>query len=90
MQHCYDLTIPDGHAFVANGLVSHNTSFLLTLALNAARIGNARVAIFSMEMSNEQLVQRYDRHRNRISSQNLRLGRSATRSGRASWKRSTR
>ncbi len=50
------------------------TSFLLTLALNAARIGNARVAIFSMEMSNEQLVQRMIATETGISSQNLRLG----------------
>ena len=50
------------------------TSFLLTLALNAARFGNARVAIFSMEMSNEQLVQRMIATETGISSHNLRLG----------------
>ncbi len=33
------------------------TSWLLSAALNAARAG-ARTAIFSMEMSNEQIVQR--------------------------------
>lgn len=57
LQHCYDLTVPDGHAFVANGIVSHNTSFLLTVALNIARMG-ARVALFTMEMGVEQMVQR--------------------------------
>jgi replicative DNA helicase len=50
------------------------TSFLLTLALNAARQGSARVAIFSMEMSNEQLVQRMIATETGISSHNLRLG----------------
>ncbi|MBN1965157.1 MAG: replicative DNA helicase, partial [Anaerolineae bacterium] len=51
------------------------TSWLLTLALNAARTGKARVAIFSMEMSNEQLVQRMLSSETGISSQALRLGR---------------
>jgi replicative DNA helicase len=57
LQHCYDLTVPDGHAFVANGIVSHNTSFLLSVALNAAKLG-ARVAIFTMEMGHEQITAR--------------------------------
>ncbi len=50
------------------------TSFVLTLALNAARQGGARIAIFSMEMSNEQLVQRLIASETGISSQDLRLG----------------
>lgn len=57
LQHCYDLTVPDGHTFVANGIVSHNTSFLLTVALNIARL-DGRVALFTMEMGVEQMVQR--------------------------------
>ena len=51
------------------------TSMLLTLALNAARQGKARIAIFSMEMSNEQLVQRMMAMETGISSQDLRMGR---------------
>ncbi|GAB4572185.1 MAG: replicative DNA helicase [Anaerolineae bacterium] len=51
------------------------TSFMLSLAMNAARKGRARIAIFSMEMSNEQLVQRMISTETGISSQNLRLGR---------------
>ncbi len=58
LQHCYDLTVPEGHAFVSNGIVSHNTSWLLTVALNAARRG-ARVALFTMEMGVEQMIQRF-------------------------------
>ncbi len=50
------------------------TSMLLTLALNAARQGDARIAIFSMEMSNEQLVQRLIASETGISAQDLRLG----------------
>ncbi|MFN8375633.1 MAG: replicative DNA helicase [Anaerolineae bacterium] len=73
MQHCYDLTVPDGHAFVANGIVSHNTSFLLSVVLNAARAG-ARTAIFTMEMSAEQIVQRIISMETGINMQKLRLG----------------
>ncbi len=49
------------------------TSWLLTVALNAARRG-ARVVIFSMEMSNEQLVQRLIAAETGISTRKLRLG----------------
>jgi len=49
------------------------TSWLLSVALNAAR-ARARVAIFSMEMSNEQIVQRLVSSETGISTQNLRLG----------------
>jgi replicative DNA helicase len=49
------------------------TSWLLSAALNAARAG-ARVAIFSMEMSNEQIVQRLVSSETGISTHHLRLG----------------
>lgn len=73
LKHCYDLTIPDGHAFVSNGIVSHNTSFLLSVALNAAKLG-ARIAIFTMEMGNEQIVQRFVSMETGINTQRLRTG----------------
>lgn len=72
IQHCYDLTVPEGQAFVANGIVSHNTSFLLSAAANAARMG-ARVAIFSMEMGADQIVQRLISMETGINMQKLRL-----------------
>lgn len=73
LQHCYDLTVPDGHAFVANGIVSHNTSFLLSVVLNAARF-DKRIAIFTMEMGIEQIVQRMISMETGINMQRLRLG----------------
>ncbi len=73
VQHCYDLTIPDGQSFVANGIVNHNTSFMLSAAVNMARLG-ARIAVFSMEMGVEQLVQRMVSMEAAINSQNLRTG----------------
>jgi replicative DNA helicase len=72
-QHCYDLTVPEGQAFIANGIVCHNTSFMLSAAVNMARLG-ARIAIFSMEMGVEQIVQRLVSMEAAINSQNLRTG----------------
>lgn len=50
------------------------TSFLLTVALNAAWRGK-RVAIFTMEMGVDQILQRLVAMESRINVQNLRLGR---------------
>ncbi|NOZ70862.1 MAG: replicative DNA helicase [Chloroflexi bacterium] len=51
------------------------TSLALTVALNAAKNHNMRVAVFSLEMSNEQLVQRLLSQEAHIDGQRLRLGR---------------
>jgi len=50
------------------------TAFVMSLAKNAARLHKKRVAIFSMEMSNEQLVQRLISQETGIDSQKLRTG----------------
>jgi replicative DNA helicase len=50
------------------------TSMLLGVALTAARKYKQKVAIFSLEMSNEQLVQRLMSSETGIDSQRLRLG----------------
>ncbi len=49
------------------------TSFMLSAALNMARLGQ-RIAIFSMEMGVEQIVQRLISMESAINSQSLRLG----------------
>lgn len=73
IQPCYDLVVPDEHTYIANGIVSHNTSWMLTTAMNAARFG-ARVAIFTMEMGVDQMVQRFVAMETGINVQKLRLG----------------
>ena len=50
------------------------TSLAMTMALHAAKYHKKCVAIFSLEMSNEQLVQRLLSQEARIDSQRLRLG----------------
>ncbi len=51
------------------------TGFLLSIARNAALLHKKHVAIFSLEMSNEQLVQRLIAQETGIDSQRLRTGR---------------
>ena len=71
----YDLTIPETHNFVANDICVHNTSFALNIANNIAKQQNLPVAIFSLEMSREQLAQRMLASEAKIPSNRLRSGR---------------
>jgi replicative DNA helicase len=70
----YDLTIPETHNFVANDICVHNTAFALNAIWHAAGEKKAPVAIFSLEMSKEQLVQRLISQTTRIPTQALRSG----------------
>jgi replicative DNA helicase len=54
------------------------TSFMLSLAKNAARLHKKHVAIFSMEMSNTQLVQRLISQETGINAQKFRTGKLST------------
>ncbi|MGV0029278.1 replicative DNA helicase [Phormidesmis priestleyi] len=71
----YDLTIPETHNFVANDICVHNTAFSLGLASNIAIQHKLPVAIFSLEMSKEQIIQRLLSKESRIESNRLRSGR---------------
>ncbi|MBV6621496.1 MAG: replicative DNA helicase [Rivularia sp. (in: Bacteria)] len=71
----YDLTIPDTHNFVANDICVHNTAFCLNLAHNIASLYKLPVAVFSLEMSKDQLVQRLLSSEAEIESTYLRTGR---------------
>ncbi|MEO1670508.1 MAG: replicative DNA helicase [Cyanobacteria bacterium J06631_2] len=73
----YDLTIPDTHNFVANDICVHNTAFSLCVASNIARDSKLPIAVFSLEMSREQLTQRLLSGEARIPSNRLRSGRIA-------------
>jgi replicative DNA helicase len=74
-QQVYDLTIPETHNFVANDVCVHNTSFAINVARNIAEIHKLPVAVFSLEMSKEQLVQRMLATEAQIESNRLRAGR---------------
>jgi replicative DNA helicase len=70
----YDLTIPKTHNFVANDICVHNTALCLTIAQNAAIIEKAVVAVFSLEMSKEQLVMRMLSSEARVDAHRFRTG----------------
>jgi replicative DNA helicase len=57
-QQVYDLCIPETHNFVANDICVHNTALVLNMTTNAALYHKKSVALFSLEMSKEQLVMR--------------------------------
>ncbi|MEP6520027.1 replicative DNA helicase [Microcoleus vaginatus] len=72
----YDLTIPETHNFVANDICVHNTAFCTNIAHHiAAGQQKLPVAVFSLEMSKEQLVQRILSSEAKIESNRLRSGR---------------
>lgn len=71
----YDLTIPVTHNFVANDICVHNTAFCLNIAHNIVSSYKLPVAVFSLEMSKEQLVQRLLASEAGIESGYLRSGR---------------
>jgi replicative DNA helicase len=75
----YDLTIPETHNFVANDICVHNTAFSLNIAQNAAMRPQhngekAVIGVFSLEMSNEQLVNRLLCSQARVDAHRLRSG----------------
>jgi replicative DNA helicase len=70
----YDLTVPEHHNFVAEDIVVHNTTLAINIAENAALGQKVPAAIFSMEMSAEQLSFRMLSSIGRIGQQRLRTG----------------
>jgi replicative DNA helicase len=70
----YDLTVPTHHNFVAEDIVVHNTTLAINIAENAALGNKVPAAIFSMEMSAEQLSFRMLSSIGRIAQTRLRNG----------------
>lgn len=64
----------DGLFLLNDGTVTHNTSFMLSLARNAS-LENNKIGIFSLEMSSDQLVERLLSAESDINNRKLKLGR---------------
>lgn len=58
MENVYDLSIDKLHNFVVNDIVVHNSSFATNIAQHLAVNLKRSAAIFSLEMSKEELVDR--------------------------------
>ncbi len=65
---------PSDFIIIAGRPGQGKTGFLLSIAKNASRMHQKHIAIFSLEMSNEQLVQRLLAQETGIDSQQLRTG----------------
>ncbi|MDM8561515.1 replicative DNA helicase [Candidatus Parabeggiatoa sp. HSG14] len=74
LKQVYDLTIPNTHNFVANDICVHNTSFAMNIAEHVAVKGQTSVAVFSMEMSDEQLAMRLISSLAEVNLQSVRTG----------------
>jgi replicative DNA helicase len=66
---------PSDFLIIAGRPGTGKTAFMLTIAKNASQTHKKHVAIFSMEMSNEQLVQRLISQETGIDTHHLRTGR---------------
>jgi replicative DNA helicase len=70
----YDLTVPDGANFIAQDICVHNTSLAMAIGQNAALNTGSSVAVFSLEMGANQLVQRMICSEARVDGNKLRTG----------------
>jgi replicative DNA helicase len=70
----YDLTVPETGNFIAQDILVHNTSFILNVGLHAALEAKKSLAIFSLEMSKEQLTERLLTEQAQIDAQRMHRG----------------
>jgi replicative DNA helicase len=70
----YDLTVPGVHNFVADDIVVHNSALMANFAENAALESKQAVALFSLEMSESELAQRFIASQASIKGDDLRKG----------------
>jgi len=74
-EETFDLTVPGVHNFVADDLIVHNSALMLNIAENAAVKHGKAVAVFSLEMSETELAQRFIASQAKIDGDDLRKGR---------------
>jgi len=70
----YDLTVPDGANFIAQDICVHNTALTVQIAQYIALNEKIPVAIFSLEMSKEQLVSRMIGSESMVNMHSLKTG----------------
>ncbi len=73
----FDLEVPGDHNFVADDVVVHNSALVTNIAENAALDHGRAVALFSLEMSEAELAQRFIASQAKIKGDELRKGRVA-------------
>jgi replicative DNA helicase len=73
-QETYDLDVPGPRNFVADDFVVHNSALMANFAENAALVSGKAVALFSLEMSEGELAQRFIASQASIKGDDLRKG----------------
>jgi replicative DNA helicase len=73
-QQVYDLTVPEGANFIAEDICVHNTALTVQLGQYIALNEKKPCAIFSLEMSKEQLVTRMICSESKVDAHSLRTG----------------
>ena len=71
----FDLDIEGDHNFIADDVVVHNSALVTNIAENAAIHDGVAVALFSLEMSEAELAQRFIASQANIKGEELRKGR---------------
>jgi replicative DNA helicase len=76
-EQTYDIEVPGDHNFVANDVIVHNSALVTNIAENVALNKERRkpVALFSLEMSEAELAQRFIASQASIKGDDLRKGR---------------
>jgi replicative DNA helicase len=74
-EETYDLCVPDGRNFVADDVVVHNSALVTNIAQNAAVDHGRGIALFSLEMSETELAQRFIAAEAKLNGDDLRKGR---------------
>lgn len=70
-EYVFDLNVQESHSFVANGIITHNSSLVHNIAYHNAKLGN-NVLLITIEMPKEQLGRRLDSRHLQISARGIR------------------
>jgi replicative DNA helicase len=73
----FDIEVPGLHNFVAGDVIVHNSALMANFAEHAALEGDKAVALFSLEMSEGELAQRFIASQASIKGDDLRKGKVA-------------
>jgi replicative DNA helicase len=74
-EETFDVSVPGDRNFVADDVIVHNSALVANIAENAAIEHNRPIALFSLEMSESELAQRFLASQARIKGEQLRRGR---------------
>ena len=84
-QDVYDIQVPDGHHYLANGMVSHNSTLAAQLGINWAEMGE-NVDIVPLEMSKKEMTARLMANASGIDVRKILFGKMSAAEKKVYWK----